>query len=158
MRFVHQPKFVSAVALVLIAHVAAIAQQLPERVVIFNPANATWVPVATPGAVAGLEQIIIQGHPAKAGPYIVRTKYPPNFSGPPHTHPDDRIATVISGTFYVGFANSFDGSQLISLPAGSVFTEPAGVAHFNATKAEPVIIQFSGTGPTRVIPADPSKK
>jgi quercetin dioxygenase-like cupin family protein len=151
-------KCIFAVALAVLAYTNASGQQLPERVVIFNPTTATWSPVATPGAVAGLEQVFILGHPAKAGPYIVRTKYPPGFSGPAHTHPDDRTATVISGTFYVGFADSFDSSRLIALPAGSVFTEPSGVAHFNATKSEPVVIQFSGTGPTRVIPADAMKK
>jgi quercetin dioxygenase-like cupin family protein len=76
----------------------------------------------------------------------------------PHTHPDNRTYTVISGTWYVGFGTEFDESKLIALTAGSFYTEPAGVPHFIAIKDEGTIVQIGGTGPTRQIPAGSTKK
>jgi quercetin dioxygenase-like cupin family protein len=157
MRIRNDRKSLTVVALGLLACAGASAQQLPEGVVIFDPAKATWAPSATPGSPAGLEQVIIYGHPTKAGPYLVQTKFPPNFVAQAHTHPDNRFGTVISGTWYVGFGDKFDESKLIPLAPGSSYTEPTDVAHFLATKGASAIVQFSGTGPSRVIWADPAQ-
>jgi hypothetical protein len=40
------------------------------------------------------------------------------------------------------------------LKAGSFYAEPAGVPHFVVIKDDGVIVQISGTGPSRLIPAD----
>ena len=66
-----------------------------------------------------------------------------------HTHPEDRYAVVVSGTFYHGRGSNFDEAKLEKRIAGAFFTEPAGVAHFGAAKDEPVILYFFGTGPDR---------
>ena len=76
----------------------------------------------------------------------------------PHTHPDTRTYTVISGTWYVGFGDKYDESKLIALKPGSVYTEPAGVAHFVLIKDEGTVVQISGTGPSRIIPAGEAAK
>ncbi len=149
-------KSLTVVALGLLACAGASAQQLPEGVFIFDPAKATWAPSATQGVRPGLEQVIIYGHPTKAGPYLFQVKFPPDFVAQAHTHPDNRIGTVISGTWYVGFGDKFDESKLIPLAPGSSYTEPTDIAHFNTTKGASAIVQFSGIGPTRVIWADPA--
>ena len=65
----------------------------------------------------------------------------------PHTHPDSREVTILSGTWYTGYGEKFDPAALKELPAGSFYTEPANVAHFVEVR-EPVLIQASGTGPS----------
>lgn len=154
--------FVATVALGMAASLGVMAQQVPHGVVLVTPENAQWTQSITTGAVRGVDQVIVQGHPSKPGPYLNWIKFPPNFRSPAHSHPEDRANTVLSGTWYVGFGEKLDESKLIALPAGSFYTEPAGIPHFTATKGEPAVLQIGGVGPTRVIyldPAtDPSKK
>jgi hypothetical protein len=54
---------------------------------------------------------------------------------------------VVSGTFYYGHGNKFDGSKLERRPTGTHFTEPSGDAHFGATTDEGAILYFVGIGP-----------
>ncbi len=44
----------------------------------------------------------------------------------PLSHPDSRFVTVLSGTFFVAFGNTFDATKLKALPAGGIYTEPTG--------------------------------
>ena len=66
-----------------------------------------------------------------------------------HTHPDDRIATVVSGTWHFGYGDAFDEKKLKAspLPPGS-FTEPPDRPHFARTGEQPVALQITGVGPT----------
>ena len=43
----------------------------------------------------------------------------------PHTHPEDRIYTVISGVFYIGRGEHFDSEKLEAYPPGAVIVLPA---------------------------------
>ncbi|MGQ0835294.1 MAG: cupin domain-containing protein, partial [Gammaproteobacteria bacterium] len=49
-----------------------------------------------------------------------------------HSHPDDRIATVVSGTWHFGYGEAFDEGKLKALPRGSFYTEPPNLAHLRA--------------------------
>jgi quercetin dioxygenase-like cupin family protein len=98
--------------------------------------------------VAGVETATLVSDSTKQGPYIERIRFPANFKVQPHTHPEERTYTILSGTWYVGWGDKFDEAKLISLPAGSFYTEPANVAHFVATRGDGAVIQLSGTGPT----------
>jgi len=149
---------IAGIALCAITSGSAFAQQLPKGVVIVTPDKAKWGNTSTPGAKAGVtQQSLLVGDPSKLGTYIYQNKFLPNNKVPPHSHPDSRTYTVLSGTWYVGFGDKFDESKLIALPAGSFYAEPAGVPHFVATKKDGAQVQTSGTGPTRlnyVNPAD----
>jgi hypothetical protein len=123
-----------------------------------TPTELTW---RTQGslAMAGLEQANLVGDPSKPGPYTLRLKFPAGYKLAPHTHPDSREVTIISGTWYTGYGEKFDVAALKAFPAGSFYTEPANVAHFVEVR-EPVTIQVSGTGPSGrafVNPADQPK-
>jgi quercetin dioxygenase-like cupin family protein len=98
-------------------------------------------------AMAGMEQLKLVGDPTKPGPYTLRLKFPAGYRLAPHTHPDSREVTILSGTWYTGYGEKFDPSKLKALPAGSFYTEPANVSHFVEVR-EPVVIQVSGTGPS----------
>lgn len=84
---------------------------------------------------------------SKPGPYTIRLKFPAGFKVAPHTHPDSREVTVLSGTWYTGYGETPEASGLKELPAGSFYTEPANVAHYVEIR-EPTVIQVSGTGPS----------
>jgi anti-sigma factor ChrR (cupin superfamily) len=123
-----------------------------------TPDEMKWGPQ---GALSlpGMEQANLMGNPATPGPYTIRLKFPAGFSLPPHTHPDSREITILSGTWYRGFGEKYDPAALKALPAGSFYTEPANVPHFMEIR-DPVVIQVSGMGPSGrkfVNPADNHK-
>lgn len=129
------------------------AAQTPAGTVTVTPDKLTW----KPGRLAGVENAGLVGDSTKPGPYVERVKFPANFKAPPHTHPEERSYTVMSGTWYVGWGDKFDEAKLIALPAGSFYTEPANVPHFVATKGKPALVQISGVGPTATKILEPSK-
>jgi quercetin dioxygenase-like cupin family protein len=73
-----------------------------------------------------------------------------------HSHRDDRVATVISGTWRIGYGDRFDESKLKALPPGSYYTEPPGQTHFAETGDEPVVVQITGFGPSSTDYVDPA--
>jgi quercetin dioxygenase-like cupin family protein len=114
----------------------------------------------TSGA-AGIETVVLKGDPTKPGLYVLALRAPANMTIQAHSHQDDRVATVLKGTWYFGYGQKFDEKTLKALPAGSSYTEPPNTAHFARTR-EPVVIEIVGYGPTStsyVNPADdPSRK
>lgn len=136
----------------------AVAQTPAPGVMALTPSEMKW---GAQGGLAlpGMEQLKLVGDPAKPGPYTIRLKFPAGYKVAPHTHPDSREVTVLSGTWYTGYGDKADQAALKALPAGSFYTEPADVAHFVEVR-EPVVIQVSGTGPSGrkfVNPADNPK-
>lgn len=90
---------------------------------------------------------VIAGDPTKAAPYVVRVKVPNGTKLMPHTHPEDRIYTVMSGVFYIGFGSVFDPAKLVAYGPGSVVILPANTPHFHWAKSGEYISQVYGTGP-----------
>ena len=110
-----------------------------------TPDQIEWVPNPR---VEGLGAAQMLGNSKKAGPYVHRVRFPKGRIVQAHSHPDDRTYTVLSGTWYIGWGDVYDESNLTALPPGSFYTEPAGVPHFIATPDEDTVVQVSGTGPT----------
>ena len=102
-------------------------------------------PEASPGAS---RTRTLLGDPRAEGLYVTRTLIPKGAQTIPHTHPDSRTVTVLSGICYYGRGEVFDESQTIALPPGSFFTEPAGVPHFIWAKDGDVILQTTAIGPS----------
>jgi quercetin dioxygenase-like cupin family protein len=133
-------KSLPVVALGLLAF-AVTAQESGNTIL---PSEIQWRPHAlTPG----LQNADLVGDISKPGPVVYRTKFPPNFMIQPHSHPEDRAHTVISGTWYVGWGTKFDEAKLKALPVGSFYIEPANVVHFVATKGDGAEIQITAIGP-----------
>jgi len=124
----------------------AVAQTAAPGVVAVTPAEMKW---ASQGGLAapGMEQLNLLGDPAKPGPYTLRLKFPKGFKIAPHTHPDSREVTILSGTFATGYGEKFDADNLKILPAGSFYTEPANIPHYIAIE-EDTVLQVSGMGPS----------
>lgn len=104
---------------------------------------------------SAVTEIVLMGNPAKPGMYTILLKVAPNTKIAAHLHPDQRIATVLSGTWHFGYGDKFDETRLKTLPAGSVYSEVAGQNHFAMTGKEPVIVEITGYGPSGVTYVDP---
>ena len=98
--------------------------------------------------VAGIQTVVLKGNPDQAGVYTIMLRVPAHTRIAAHSHRDDRIATVISGTWRIGYGSVFDESKLKALPPGSFYTEPPGQTHFAETADEPVVVQITGFGPS----------
>ena len=90
---------------------------------------------------------VLVGEPSKAAPYVVRVKVPGGVKLMPHTHPEDRIYTVVSGVFYIGLGATFDPDKLQAFAPGSVIVLPANTPHFHWAKSGDYTTQVAGVGP-----------
>ena len=95
----------------------------------------------------GAKLAVIGGNPSQSGPYVVRVKVPNGLKLMPHTHPEDRIYTVISGVFYIGQGTTFDADKLVAYGPGSVVVLPANTPHFHWAKSGEYVSQVYGVGP-----------
>lgn len=84
----------------------------------------------------------------KTGLYELRVHLAPGGVVPPHTHPDARCATVLSGDLSAGQGSTIDPSSAKKYSAGSFHCVPAGVPHYVFAKDGDVMFQDSGVGPT----------
>jgi hypothetical protein len=103
------------------------------------------------GNTQGVRTTILYGAPSKPGMYAVLMYVPPNTNIQPHSHRDNRMATVVAGTWRVGYGNSVDAAALKALPPGSVYTEPGDRNHFGQTGNESVVLQIVGYGPSNTL-------
>lgn len=105
-------------------------------------------------ATDGKPQVaVLYGDPEKAGFYVVRLKFPAGFKVAPHTHPEGtRTLTVLSGTLYFGFGDTFDEAKVMAYPPGTFFTELPTTPHFVWAKEGDVIVQVAGIGPSGFMP------
>jgi quercetin dioxygenase-like cupin family protein len=99
---------------------------------------------------SAVKEIVVMGDPAKQGIYMILLEIAPDTKIAAHLHPDQRLATVLSGTWYFGYGDKFDETQLKKLTAGSIYSEVAGQNHFAMTGKEPVIVEITGYGPSGV--------
>jgi pimeloyl-ACP methyl ester carboxylesterase/quercetin dioxygenase-like cupin family protein len=125
-----------------------------------TPAQYAFPDQGNPGVgssgVSGIQTIVLKGDPAGEGVYTIMLRVPAHTDIAAHSHRDDRVATVISGTWSIGYGDHFDQAKLKSLPAGSFYTEPPGEAHFAHAGDEPAVVQITGFGPSSTDYVDPA--
>jgi quercetin dioxygenase-like cupin family protein len=109
------------------------------------PEDIAWQPF--PAFPPGARLAVMVGHPSEPGPYVVRVKLPGGTRLMPHKHPEDRIYTVMSGVFYIGLGESFDGDEVRAYPPGSVIVLPGETWHFHWAKSGEYVTQVSAIGP-----------
>jgi quercetin dioxygenase-like cupin family protein len=150
-------KSLIASVVILVSGTTLVAQSGELRVA---PSDVRWPAPAAGGVgssgVGGTQTVILKGDPAKPGLYTMLLRVGPNTKIEAHAHPDDRVATVIAGTWYFGYGKQFNEAGLKQLPPGSVYTEPPNAYHFAMTRGEGVTIQITGTGPSGTTYADPA--
>jgi quercetin dioxygenase-like cupin family protein len=131
--------------LVVVVGSSTIAQQTPNRpggVVILKSAEVQWTDYA---GRPGVKLAVIEGDMTKAGPFMIRVKFPANYALGPHTHPGVEHTTVLSGTLQIGYGTKEDGPAE-KLPAGTVIVTPPNTPHFLRT-IEETVVQTHGIGP-----------
>jgi quercetin dioxygenase-like cupin family protein len=109
------------------------------------PEEIDWKPFAAFPPSARLAVVV--GQPLQDGPYTIRVKVPRGVKLMPHSHPEDRLYTVISGVFYIGLGDEFDAEKLQAYPPGSVVILPGNTSHFHWAKSGDYITQVTAIGP-----------
>jgi quercetin dioxygenase-like cupin family protein len=110
-----------------------------------RPAEIEWQPHPK---FRGVQNAVLHGDPGQHGMYVLRVRVESGVSIDPHTHPEDRVYTVLSGVFGIGFGERFDLSEIQQYPEGSVVFLPARSAHFHFASGNGYVVQINGWGPT----------
>ena len=115
-----------------------------------------WMDAAGVGLPAGAKLAVVSGDPAKAAPFVIRAKFPANYTVPPHSHPGDEVVRVTSaGALSYGMGDKLDKANVGSLTKGYHVTMGAGMNHYVFT-TDPLEVQVSGTGPFAITYANPA--
>jgi pimeloyl-ACP methyl ester carboxylesterase/uncharacterized RmlC-like cupin family protein len=126
-----------------------------------TPSEFKFPQLGNPGTgssgVVGIQTLVLKGEPNESGVYTIMLRVPAHTQIAAHSHRDDRVATVVSGTWHIGYGDKFDESKLKALPPGSFYTEPPRQNHFAETDDEPVIVQITGFGPSSTEYVDPTQ-
>ena len=134
--------FTALLTAACLAATAAAAQQ-PDTPV-GTPDSMTWNAAPFPG----ISIAVAAGSPMASGMYAIFVRFTPGAKAQPHTHPDQRIVTVLSGVIYVGIGTQIDPSKALTLKAGNVIVIPADAPHYGWTTDSEAILQEVGTAPT----------
>lgn len=102
----------------------------------------------------GASTVNLVGAPDQEGLYIQRIKFPPGTMSRPHFHDKVRYATVIEGTWYIGFTREYQPENTTPVPAGSFMVHPAGEIHYDGARDEEVIVEIRGFGPVSTTRVD----
>ena len=109
------------------------------------PEDIEWKPF--PAFPPEARLAVLVGDPTQPGPYVVRVKVPSGVKLMPHRHPEDRIYTVMSGVFYIGLGEQFDGEKVKAYPPGCLVVLPGDTPHFHSAKSGEYVTQVTAIGP-----------
>ena len=125
-----------------------------EKMALHTPANIEWK-AGPPSMPAGAKFVVLEGDPAKDGPFVMRLQMPDGFHIPPHTHPKTERVTVITGELNLAMGEKLERSAAQKLPVGSYGFWPAGMVH-TAWAAGPTVLQLHGIGPWSINYVNPA--
>lgn len=109
------------------------------------PGDVKYTPIPfAPGA----EAAYMASDGNKPEMYTLRVHLKPDAKIPPHTHPDGRMITILSGELIAGKGDKLEESGGVLLTPGSFFVVPAGAPHWSWAKNGDAVYQETGTGPT----------
>ena len=116
--------------------------------------DITWgtAPTSLP---RGAQAAVLEGDPAREGPFTLRLRMPDGYRIPPHFHPAVEHVTVLQGTFILGMGDKATTQTENALDSGSFAYMPAGMRHFARTQGD-TIIQLHGIGPWGITYVNPS--
>jgi hypothetical protein len=119
----------------------ALAFKLPEQI--------PW----KRNAAGTAENAVLYGDPEKPGLYVVLNKWLPGNMSRPHWHPNDRVITVLKGTWWVGTGDKFDPDSTVAMPTGTVVTHFGKEVHYDGAKDGEAWLIIVGEGPATATPA-----
>ena len=121
---------------------------------IVTPDDVVWQ-MGPPTLPAGAKYFLIEGHPLKEGPIIMRVLLPAGYIIPAHFHPGAERTTIISGTYNMGTGPKFDKGNCKRMPAGSVVVMPAGGIPHYGWASEETMVQVHIDGPLQITYVNP---
>jgi hypothetical protein len=119
-----------------------------------TPADITWNPL--PALPKGAQISVLYGDPSKPGLFTLRVKLPAHYKVPVHSHPDERVRTIIAGTYYSAVGEKAHSTKLMAFPVGTFSHVPPKVWQFAETRDEEVVFQITGIGPLGIDYLDPA--
>ena len=131
----------------VLAAAGAVAAFAQSGLVQFMPEQIKWAS-APPGVTKDTQTAVLAGPLDKPAPYTQRVRIAAGGAVTPHTHPDARYTTVLSGVLTVGLGETYDAAKETRYPAGSFVVMPGGQPHYSLAKDGEVVYQESGCGPT----------
>lgn len=135
---------IACACLISVAPAAPAAAEEPAATAIVSPEKLKWNPTPFPGVTVA----VIAGNLTGSGMYAMMAKYAAGAKPVPHTHPDQRVVTVISGTYYSGSGTEFDESKLKPITAGTTIVIPANAPHYALAKDGETVLLEVGTAPS----------
>ena len=97
----------------------------------------------------GLSVALLHGHPDKDGFYVMRVRFAEDMRTSPHFHDQDRLVTVISGTWHFGTGKAGTCEGTKPLGPGSFAKHPKHAVHYDGSCGGPVVVEISGRGPVK---------
>jgi quercetin dioxygenase-like cupin family protein len=146
--------YVTMTAIAAIAFVSTLGHAQASALQSIAPDEIKWS--QHPALDKGAMRAVVYGNPLGPGPYVTRLRAPNGLKIAPHTHSDDRIYTVLSGTLYLGIGDTWNDAKLKAYPQGSVIFLPAKMSHFQYSKSGEYLIQINGLGPTDLVFINPA--
>ena len=140
-------RIITVASLLLASSASALAAGAAPTVV--PPSQVHWS--AGTGPLKGAQVANLFGDPSKPGAFVTRIRMPDGLKLAPHSHPVLENVTVLQGTLMIGVGDEMNMAKMISLPAGSFFSVPAGVHHYAMAKGD-TIIQLNDVGPWAMNP------
>lgn len=114
-----------------------------EKVEVKQPKELHWENLPDSEA----QFAVLAGDTTQETFFVVRIKFPPNYSISPHHHLNYEYDTIIEGKCYIAMGATFDKSKGIPNTAGNFVVIPPHLPHYGWTEDEGAIIQVSGIGP-----------
>jgi quercetin dioxygenase-like cupin family protein len=128
--------------------------QQPSSKALVDSQNRRVQMEQTEAAFGNQVQINVFGDPTKPGLYAIRRKFKPGEMSRPHFHDQDRLVTVIKGTWYSAEGDVYDPRTAVAVKVGGFMLHPAGLHHYDGAKDEEVIVQIIGMGPVKTVDVD----
>ena len=110
-----------------------------------SPSGVPWMAgpsILPPGALLA----VASGDPTRPGPSVIQIFMPDGYRMPPHLHPADEHAQVLTGALLIGIGRKLDPRKTMKLVPGDSGTAPTGVPHYTIAIG-PTVLQVSFEGP-----------
>lgn len=120
----------------------------PKSILLTLPEHIEWKGDRVKSAV-------LYGDPKKEGAvYVMLLRWPANFNTRPHSHPNDRMITVLEGTLWVGAGTKYQPQANTPVTKGGFIVDLANQPHYEITKDDGALIEIVGVGPDTTIPRE----
>ena len=134
---------------------AALLAAAPAQAKTDRAAAMKWMDGTAVGLPAGAKLAVVSGDPSKDGAFVVRARFPANYTVPPHHHPTDEVVRVKSGgPLSYGMGDKVNTANAGSLEKGYHVTMQSGMNHW-VTAGSATEVEVSGTGPFQIVYVDP---